>query len=554
MSSQTGFLNPVQKRDKIIKDLKTRLENTKIKAEITEAELREANAIQKLALTEKDSIIAMLQREIAALTAENENLRSDKGVLKQSLDASNETIQKLMSIMGKNSSNSSKPPSTNGFKKIPNNREKSDRPLGAPKGHPGHRLKLPGNLDKLVESGHAERRIIDHTGGSDEYVSRWTLDIEVKTVVTEHRFLKNEILPKGMENEVTYGDNLKSIVILLSTEGIIADERLSKFINELTHGALSPADATIERFLGKFANNLDGNGELEAIEDDLLNDKVMNVDDTLLDSTEKPEYGEPDEDPVFITSKNTTFSIYLRTYSNENSTLYTVNPRKDQEGVDRDGILPRYKWTLCHDHESKFYNYGTAHGTCGGHLTRDLKGLQELQKIVWAGRMRAFMLEMNKHKNADLKKNRTACEEKLLHEFENRYDVLVSEGWEAHSALMEKELGENELKNMLNRLHNFKDCYLLFMRDYDVPFTNNLAERDLRASKTRQKVSGCFRSWKGAKNYAKNMSFISTAKKRGINLLDAISCVIKGIPVFAKSAGKPEASVNTGNYDLQQSA
>ena len=175
MSAQTGVLTPVQKRDKIIKDLKIRLENTKIKAEITEAELREANAIQKLALTEKDNIIAMLQREIAALTAENENLYSDKEGLKKSLDASNETIQKLMSIMGKNSSNSSKPPGSNGLKKIPNNRDKSQRPLGAPKGHPGHRLKLPENLDELVENGYAERKIIDHTGGSEEYVSRWTL-------------------------------------------------------------------------------------------------------------------------------------------------------------------------------------------------------------------------------------------------------------------------------------------------------------------------------------------------------------------------------------------
>ena len=552
MSAQTGILTPVQKRDKIIKDLKIRLENTKIKAEITEAELREANAIQKLALIEKDNIIAMLQREIAALTAENENLYSDKEGLKKSLDASNETIQKLMSIMGKNSSNSSKPPGSNGLKKIPNNRDKSQRPLGAPKGHPGHRLKLPENLDELVENGYAERKIIDHTGGSEEYVSRWTLDIEVKTVVTEHRFLKNGVLPKGLENEVTYGDNLKSIVILLSTEGIIAEERLSGFIEELTHGAISPSDATIESFLGKFANKLDE--ELKPIEDDLLDNKVMCVDDTSLDSTEKPEYGKPDEEPALITSKNTTFSVYLRTYSNERSTLYTVNPRKDQAGVDRDGILPRYKWTLCHDHESKFYNYGTAHSTCGGHLTRELKGLHELQKIAWASRMRTFMLEMNKHKNVDLKNNRTACEEKLLHEYENRYDALLSEGWEAHGALMEKELGENELKNMLIRLHDYKDCYLLFMRDYDVPFTNNLAERDLRASKTRQKVSGCFRSWKGVKNYAKNMSFISTAKKRGINLLDAISCVIKGIPVFAKGATESETTVKTSNHDLQLSA
>jgi hypothetical protein len=534
MSIQTGVLTPIQMRDKTIKDLKIRMENAKIKAEITEAELREENAIQKRALSDKDKIIAMLQHEIVSLTRENEELRSDKNLLKQSLDVSNETIQKLMLIMGKNSSNSSKPPGSNGYRKIPNNREKSQRPLGAPKGHPGHCLKLPENLDELVENGHAEKRLIDHTNGSEEYVSRWVLDIEVKTVVTEHRFPKSEVLPKGMKNEVTYGDNIKAITVLLSNEGIIADERLADFINELTYGALSPSDATIESFLRQFANKLPE--ELKSIEENLLENNVMHADDTSVDCTEKPEYG--NEAPVLKTSENTSFTVCFRTYSNEQSTLYTVNPRKDQAGVDRDGILPKYKWTVCHDHESKFYNYGTAHGTCCGHLTRDLKGLHELGKCQWADRMRLFMIEMNKHKNADLKNNINACEEKLLHEYENQYDALLAEGREVHGALMKKELGENDLKNMLARLSDYKNCYLLFMRDYNVPFTNNLAERDLRIVKTQQKVSGCFRSWEGLKNYAQNMSFISTVKKRGKNLFNAITDIFKGIPVFAKNTEK----------------
>ena len=113
------------------------------------------------------------------------------------------------------------------------------------------------------------------------------------------------------------------------------------------------------------------------------------------------------------------------------------------------------------------------------------------------------------------------------------HDTLVSEGWCAHALLKKNELGHDELKVMLNRLGKYKDCYMLFMKDYSVPFTNNLAERDLRPSKTKQKVSGCFRSWSGIKNYAKTRSFISTAKKRHLNLLESILSILKGIPVFA---------------------
>ena len=539
MSIQTGVLTPLQIRDKTIKDLKTRLENTRIKAEITEAALQEELVAQKYAMSEKNKIIDMLQHEIASLTAENEKLRDEKEILKQSLDVSNQTVQKLMLIMGKNSSNSSKPSNTNGFRKIPNNREKSQRPIGAPKGHPGHRLKLPENLGELVDKGYAKKRIIDHTNGNEEYVSRWTLDIEVIAVVTEHRFLKNEPLPKGMENEVTYGDNIKALTVLLSNEGLIADERLGDFYRELTHGAINPADATLESFLKQFAKKLPE--ELKSIEDDLLHNKVMHVDDTPLDCTEKPEYGKPGEDPVIKTAENTSFSVYLRAYSNEQSTIYTVNPQKNQEGVDRDGILPRYKWTVCHDHESKFYNYGTAHGTCCEHLTRDLRGMYELEKCQWANRMRSFMFEMNDHKNSDLKNNKTACESKLLNEYEKRYDDLLAEGREVHGALKEKELGEDSLRKMLNRLRDYKNCYLLFMRDYNVPFTNNLSERDLRPSKTKQKVSGCFRSWSGVKTYATIRSFISTAKKRGKNLFEAITYIFKNIPVFAVSNEEEQA-------------
>lgn len=95
-----------------------------------------------------------------------------------------------------------------------------------------------------------------------------------------------------------------------------------------------------------------------------------------------------------------------------------------------------------------------------------------------------------------------------------------------------KTFGYDELHRMVNRLEKHKDNYMLFMRDYKAPFTNNEAERDLRHCKTRQKVSGCFRSWQGIVDYCNIRSLLATAKKRGQNLLDTLTSLFsEQIPV-----------------------
>ena len=516
------------------KDFRLRFDNYKIKMESKEIAMYEEVGALIHALSDEKKITAILQREIASLTAENDLIREERDEYKKGLEKCNEEIKRLHSMLNKDSSNSSKPPSTDGFRKVVNQREKSQRPSGGQIGHKGHYLKLPENIDELVEKGVAEINVVDHTNGREDYISRWTLDVKVKVIVTEHRFSNIEDLPDNMNNMVTYGDNIKAMTVLLSNEGIVAEERLTSFFSELTEGAVNPSVATIESFMEQFAKKLPE--ELGSIRADLLEGKVINTDDTPMRSTQKLKYGKPGEEPVLITAKNTTFDVTLRNYSNEQSTIYTVNPQKDKEGVERDNILPKFKRTVAHDHESKFYDYGTAHGTCNDHLTRDLKGLNVLENVAWADQMRSFMLEMNDHKKCDLEKEVKACDKDLLKDYDNRYDTLLADGWAAYSTLKKDELGEDGLRKMLNRLRDYKECHLLFMKDYDVPFTNGLSERDLRPAKTRQKVSGCFRSWNGIKIYADVRSFISTAKKRHINLFNAISSIFKGIPVFAAGA------------------
>ena len=529
------------------RDLRARLENREGKSEVALIAAEEDLKAARAQLCASSATIAMLQKEIGGLTRELEiardlreetiRVRIEAAVteaaapLLEEIAEAHVEIARLKAIINKDSGNSSKPSSKNGFRHVPSYREKSGKPRGGQKGHPGHRLGLPENLDELVAGGIVQKLVIDHTGGSDEYVSRFVIDVEVVTTITEHRYAIGAQLPESQYNEVSYGDNIRAMTVLMLSEGIIAELRFSNILKGLTQGAVTISPATLERFQSQFADKLKNSGELEAIREDLLNGEVINTDDTPLRCAETAGYLE-DGTEVIHSEPGKSFSATYRTHSNETSTLYTVNPRKDMDGIERDGLLPRFFGILGHDHEAKFYNYGTLHSTCGEHLRRELIGLRDLQMIPWAEDMRAYIVGMNAHKNKDLEKGSSACDPELLAAFEQTYDDLLERGRSDFGQMQKGDFGYDEFRVMLNRLTDYKDCYLLFIRNYKVPWSNNLAERDLRPAKTKENVSVLFRSWNGIKNHARIRSFISTAKKRGLDLFSAITKVNNGIEVL----------------------
>jgi hypothetical protein len=543
-------LTRLQVLEKQNRDLKARLENREGKSEIALIAAEDELKTAREQLRAANATIAMLQKEIGNLTRELEiavDLRDGAMLARIEAAAGRATapliaelaqahleIARLKAIVNKDSSNSSKPSSKNGFRQIPNCREKSGKPRGGQKGHPGHRLGLPENIDELVAGGIVKKRVIDHSGGSAEYVSRYVVDVEVLTTITEHRYAIGAQFPESQYNEVSYGDNIKAMSVMLLTEGIIAEQRFSDILAGITQGVVTISPATLERFKSQFAGKLEGSGELDAIREDLLNGEVINTDDTPLRCAETVEYLE-DGTEVVICAEGKSYSATVRTHSSETATFYTVNPRKDMEGIKRDGLLPGFFGILGHDHEIKFYNYGMLHSTCGEHLRRELIGLRDLQMISWAEDMRSHIVRMNAHKNKDLAEGKTACAPVTLAAFEQTFDDLLERGRGDFGQMKKGDFGYDELRVMLNRLTDFKDCYLLFIRNYKAPWSNNLAERDLRPEKTKEKVSLLFRSWNGIKNHVKIRSFLSTAKKRGIDLFSAISNVNNGIAVLRKS-------------------
>ena len=147
-------------------------------------------------------------------------------------------ISRLKSQINKNSSNSSKPPSSDGLKKIKNSRETTTNKQGGQFGHSGHLLALPDNIEELLGQGIVEQKIVDHTDGVSDFVARYKIDMQTKVILTEHRFPINTPLTPEFYNEVSYGNDLKAQTVFFLSEGIIAKQRYAGMISGLTHGVI----------------------------------------------------------------------------------------------------------------------------------------------------------------------------------------------------------------------------------------------------------------------------------------------------------------------------
>ena len=426
-----------------VENEKLKKENKKLRAEnhwLRTENTRLTQRLETLEMTIEDRINKAVEEAVAKATAP----------LLEAIAEKDKEILRLKSQIAKDSSNSSKPSSSNGFKKIPNNREKSDKKRGGQPGHKGSRLDIPNNLEELVEQGIAEHIILSEVSEGEVYVSDWTVDLKTITVYTEYR------RRPGKPPEIQYGSQLKAQAVYLSTVGLVAYQRLSQFFCEITHNLLKVSKAT----LASFNHSAAGAVILSDYISDLLNGTVVHVDETPIKTSERPG-----QDGILETAEKTTYQAYIRTYSNKTTTVLTASPNKTEDSVTADNILTQFHGIVAQDHEAKFYHFGDQHATCVAHLTRELKGLQELQMLPWAGDVRQFFLEMNEQKKKDLHSGKKTCGAVLLCHYETRYDELVDHGKNLLAGMKNNSFGYDELRRMVNRLEKHKDNYMLFMRD-----------------------------------------------------------------------------------------
>ena len=203
-------------------------------------------------------------------------------------------------------------------------------------------------------------------------------------------------------------------------------------------------------------------------------------------------------------------------------------------------LLPRFRGRLIHDCWAPYFAYDIPHGLCNAHLCRELVFVEEVLGQAWARPLRLFLEDALSAAYIH-RERQTAFSPEELSLLSARYDELIAQGW-AENPLPDpgpKRRGRpkrSKAQNLLFRMEHHKESILAFTVDLRVPFTNNLAERDLRMLKVKQKISGCFRTFPGAKRFAKVRSYLSTAMKNGQNILDALTGVFLGTPFIPSRA------------------
>jgi transposase len=233
---------------------------------------------------------------------------------------------------------------------------------------------------------------------------------------------------------------------------------------------------------------------------------------------------------------------WLHVASTETVTHLEMHDKRGRLAHDAIGILPKRKGRVMHDGYRSYNQYPDAeHTLCNAHHLRDLLFIHEHYHQLWAEPMLKLLLEIKQAVENTQQNRLSSLSPHQIADFENRYDELIAQGLKANppppapDPPMPKKRGrakQSPAKNLVDHLDQHRPAVLAFMYDFKVPFDNNLAERDLRMVKLKQKVSGCFRSVQGARTFCRIRSYISTSRKNGLRVLDALRMAICGDPFY----------------------
>jgi transposase len=446
--------------------------------------------------------------------------------MQEQIDALQAHVKELRDRLDKDSHNSSKPPSSDGFKKPVSLREKTGRNPGGQSGHPGRTLSFAENPDAIVV--HTPvccaccGKALDTVDGC-ELAGRQVVDLPpLSLVTTEHRVEKKVCpdcgfesvapFPVEAETRVQYGPRLKALGVYLLDFQLLPYARIAGLFADLFGASFSAGTL----FAAQQAASKRLSGVLSCMRQGLLQAEVAHFDETGLRLAGSLHW--------------------LHVASTPTLTCYDWHKQRGKAGMDSLGILPHFAGVAVHDGWSSYQQYACGHALCNAHHLRELTALYEQDGQEWAKTLRSLLVEIKKAVERAKEQERSRLSPLLEARFEARYRTLLQEGYAQNppSQAIPGKRGkpkQNRARNLLERLHRFARQTLAFMYDFRVPFDNNLAERDIRMVKVQQKVSGGFRSEEGADAFCRLRSYISTMRKQGQPLLSALEHVFLGSPL-----------------------
>ena len=472
-----------------------------------------------------------LDERIAELEAENARQR-------EQITALLARVHDLEARLSKDSHNSSKPPSSDGLKRqLPRTRSlrrKSGKKPGGQLGHPGETLHLVADPDAIVEhrptvcsacqtplAGEAQSE-------APLVVARERRQVQdlppIRLHVTEHQALHVRcpacqqvtagVFPAAAPSRAQYGPRLRALAVYLVAQQFVPYARTRDLLADACGARLSVG--TLVEWVQQSAETL------EPVEAEL---KVALHCAPVLHS---------DETGVRRGGR----LAWAHVASTVQLTHYAIHAKRGAEATEAMGILPGYRGVSVHD-GWKAYQAHTAcrHALCNVHHLRELTFVEEQEQQPWAKDLKALLLEMRMAAEYARAQGLACLPATQRTDFRARYERILRTGHAANPPPPQRpkqrgRVKQSATRNLLERLWLGQEQVLAFLDDLTIPFDNNQAERDLRMLKTQQKVSGCFRSAAGSDAFARLRSYLSTLRKQGVELLNALQTLFTDTPLY----------------------
>lgn len=518
MSRSNGLYEDYLKLSDDYEKLKERYKFEKLRADVAEDEQKRLEKVKEkkdAEITDKENQIEALKQEIIQLTKKLEISETEKKqyLAKLNIDGTNAGIPTSQTPINKK-------------KIIPNTRVKSGKSVGGQEGHEKHCLErftdeeINEHEDVILkECPSCHSHNLSETGSE---VIKDELDYKVKVIKKRYHYkeyvcndcnrIVKETIPVNLKEKNQYGNNVQATALTLANIGNVPMNKIRKIISGLTMREINLSEGFIAKLQKRSAS------KLAKFIDDLkfyiIHLKLVYWDDTV----------------VMINTKRGC----LRFYGNEDVALYTAHEKKDKQGLDEDNILNLLTILTIveHDHNKVNYHddYSFINAECCQHLERDLKLIEtNIPERTWAKKMRDLFSEYDHKRNLLIAQGVDHFTDEEFNSFIIKIDEYLLLGIEEHLANPKADVQDKE-KPLLKRLLEYRDNYIYWTLDFDLPFTNNLSERALRGVKSKMKAAGQFKNIDSANYYAIIRSYIETCYRNGINGHEALVRLMNGNP------------------------
>lgn len=460
-----------------------------------------------------------MSKRIDDLENENKELRKELTELKIE-------NAELRSLLNKNSTNSNKPPSSDGYKKKPAFAKNKSNKQGGQKDHKGRTLHQIEHPDKVLECP-PENCTCGHEFEKDEFIlaeKRQVFDLpQPKLEVTEYRILKaccpncglthKGVAPEGVNAPVQYGNGVKAYAVLLNVHFTLPFKKIQLLFGDLFGYSIN--ESTI------------CSADLQCYE------KLGPSEEIIKSMVAASAVAHADETGMRVAGR----LAWLHTATNTFFTYLFIHQKRGLEALKSDkSILDKIAGWLVHDCWSSYFSFEKIkHAICGAHILRELEGLVENGHSKWAKTFKVFLLSVYEMPFPERLR--------LQHTIRKRYVQIctIGEKLEPEAQKISGKRGRykrTKARNLLERLIREQESLLAFAFNEQVPFTNNLAERDIRPAKVKMKISNSFRTFQGAEIYARIEGFISTARKQNRHVFSELRNTFDGYNFIVDEIGR----------------